>query len=121
MEGVAAYERTFRRAGLPLFIEDYSATEDVFTRALPFLTLVFLALVLGALNFDWPWWANVLAFLGGVAALIGAYGVINVVRGKPFASRPTKVGVPELAAFVVLPSPLPLVFGGQVVSAAVTA
>src|SRR5919109_384617 len=101
MEGVAAYERAFRRAGLPLFIEDYTATEDVFTRALPVLTLVFLILVLGALNFTWPWWANVLAFLGGVAGLLGAYGMLNVLRGRPFASRPTKVGVPELAAFVI--------------------
>ena len=34
---LAAYERRFRRAGLPLLIEDYSPYEDVFTRAVPLL------------------------------------------------------------------------------------
>ena len=121
MEGTAQYERAFRRAGLPLFIEDYSATEDVFTRALPFLSLVFLVLVVGALNLEWPVWANVLAVVGGALGSIGAFGLLNVARGRPLWSRPTRVGVPELAAFVLLPSLLPLVFGGQIVSAAVTA
>jgi hypothetical protein len=121
MDDIAAYERRFRRAGLPLFIEDYSATEDIFSRALPFLTLVFLVTVLGAVNLDWSFGANVLAFLGGVAILLGVFGVVNVARGRPFASIPRKLGLPELAVFVVLPALLPLVFGGQLGSAAVTA
>jgi hypothetical protein len=53
MREAEAYERQFRRAGLPLFIENYSATGDVFTRALPFLALVFVALVFGAVNLRW--------------------------------------------------------------------
>ena len=40
MDELAAYERRLRRAGLPLLIEDYSAWEDVFTRAVPLLSLV---------------------------------------------------------------------------------
>lgn len=114
-------ERSFRRAGLPNLIEDYSAAEDVFTRALPFLTLVFLLEIFNALNLEWAWWANVLALLGGVAILLGAAGAMNVARGRPFASVPTRVGPIELGAFVVLPSILPLVFGGQWRSALVTA
>ncbi len=121
MDEIAAYERRFRRAGLPLLIEDYSATEDVFTRALPFLTLVFLLDILGAINLEWSAIANVAAFLGGVVILLGAFGVMNVVRRRPFGSVPTKVGVPELTAFVLLPAILPLVFGGQALSALVTA
>ena len=35
-------ERGFRRDGLPNLIVDLSATEDIFTRAIPFLTLVFV-------------------------------------------------------------------------------
>ena len=31
------FERQFRRAGLPLFIEDFSAATDVYNRALPIL------------------------------------------------------------------------------------
>lgn len=121
VESLADYERRFRRAGLPLFIEDYSATEDVFTRALPLLTLVFLFTVLEAVNLEWPLLANVAAFVGGAAILVGAFGLLNVLRGRPFWSAPRKVGIPELVGFVVFPSILPLVFGGQVVSSGVTA
>jgi hypothetical protein len=113
-------ERSFRRAGVPNLIEDYSAAEDVFTRALPFLGLVFVLELLNAMNLDWPWWANALALLGGVAILLGAGGLLNAARGRPFASIPTRVGPIELGAFVVLPSILPLVFGGQWRSALVT-
>jgi hypothetical protein len=113
-------EREFRHAGLPLLAEDYRATEDVFTRAIPLLALVFVAEILGAVNLDWSAAANALALLGGVTLLLGAFGLLNVVRGRPFASIPTKVGVPELTAFVVLPVVLPLVFGGQLTSALVT-
>ena len=44
---IAELERGFRRAGLPLFIEDYSATTDVFNRVVPLLGLVFLGEMLG--------------------------------------------------------------------------
>ncbi len=113
-------ERGFRRAGLPLLAEDYTATGDVFTRAIPLLALVFVIELLGAVNLEWSAIANALALLGGIALLLGAFGILNVVRGRPFASVPAKVGVPELSAFVVLPVVLPLVFGGQLTSALVT-
>ena len=45
-------ERDFRRSGLPLLSEAYSATEDVFTRAIPLLALVFVLEILGAINLD---------------------------------------------------------------------
>lgn len=118
---VASYERRFRKAGLPLLIEGYSATEDVFTRALPLLTLVFLIEILGAINLEWSLAANVAAFIGGIALLLGTFGVINLIRLRPFRSVPRKVGVPELSIFVLLPSILPLLFGGQLGSAVITA
>lgn len=113
-------ERSFRGAGLPLLAEHYSATEDVFTRTIPLLAIVFVLELLGAVNLEWSAAANVLAVAGGLALLVGAFGVVNTVRGRPFASIPTKVGVPELSAFVLLPVVLPLVFGGQAGSALVT-
>jgi hypothetical protein len=113
-------EHDFRRSGLPLLSEDYSATEDVFARAIPLLALVFVLEILGAINLEWGPGANVLAVIGGLALLLGAFGILNVVRGRPFFSIPRKLGVPELAAFVVLPVVLPLVFGGQLQSALVT-
>jgi hypothetical protein len=115
-------ERAFRRAGVPNLIEGYSAAEDVFTRAIPVLTLVFVLELFNSLNLEWgSALANALAFLGGVALMLGAFGALNVTRGRPFVSLPTRVGAPELAAFVVLPALLPLVFGGQWRSAAATA
>lgn len=121
MEQLDAYERRFRRAGLPLFIEDYTATEDVFTRAAPFLALVFVMEVLGAVNLDWSLAANAGAALGGLAMLLGAFGLLNVARGRRFWQVPDRVGAAELAAFVLVPAALPAVFGGQLTSSAVTA
>jgi hypothetical protein len=118
---VADYERHFRRAGLPLFIENYTATEDVFTRAVPLLGFVFIAEMLGAISLDWSPLANVAAALGGLAILLGTYGVINRARGRSFLALPDRVGSTELALFVLVPALLPLIFGGQVGSAIVTA
>jgi hypothetical protein len=118
---LADYERRFRRAGLPLFIEDYSAREDVWTRAAPFFVFVFIGEMLGAIDLDWPILANVGAALGGLAILLGAFGLINLLRKRPFWSLPEDVGPLELAGFVLLPAALPLIFGGQWGSAALTA
>jgi hypothetical protein len=117
---VAECERQLRQAGLPLLIQDYSASEDIFTRALPFLGFVAFVEVLGALKFDWPWWLNALAFFGGLGLLVVSFGVFNRWRGRPFFALPRRVGAPELAAFVLLPSLLPLVIGGQLGTAAGT-
>jgi hypothetical protein len=121
MDTIADYERGFRRAGLPLLIEDYSASEDIFNRAVPFLAFEFLVSVLGAVNLEWSALANVGALAGGLVLLLGTYGAVNLLLGRPFLSVPRSVGLPELAAFVLVPASLPLVFGGQVVSSAITA
>lgn len=105
---LARYERRFRRAGLPLFIEDFSPTHDIFNRAAPLLTLVFLAEMLGATQLEWKWYENILAGAAGLAILIGAFGVLNWLRGRPFWSLPTRFGLPELAVFVLLPALFPL-------------
>ena len=114
-------ERGFRRAGLPLFIEDYSATTDVFNRVVPLLGLVFLGELLGALNLEWSPLANLAAALGGLAILLVAVALINRRDGRPPVAVPQRVGKTELAAFVLLPALLPLIFGGQWRSALVTA
>jgi hypothetical protein len=105
-------ERGFRREGLPNLIVDRSASDDVFTRAIPFLTLVFVVEVVNALDVD-AGWANLLLGLGGALVLFGGFGLLNLVRGRRFLSIPSRVGVPELAVFVVLPALLPVLFGGQ--------
>jgi hypothetical protein len=116
-----AYERRFRHAGLPLLIEGWNASEDVFTRAVPLLALVFVAELLGAIDLDWSLWANMAAATGGLAILLSGFGLLNLARRRRFFELPHRVGRLELAIFVILPALLPLVFGGQVVSAVVTA
>jgi hypothetical protein len=121
VDELAAYERRFRKAGLPLFIEDYTAAGDVFNRAIPLLALVFVAELLGAIDLDWPLEANVAAAVGGLLVLLAAAGLVNRMQGRRFLSIPPRLGTIELATFVLVPALLPLIFGGQVESAVVTA
>ena len=118
---LSAYERRFRRAGLPLLIEDYSASTNVFNRAVPLLVLVFFGEMLGATSLDWSFAANVGAALGGLAVLLCAGAIVNRVRGRRAFALPDDIGRIELVAFVLLPALLPLAFGGQWRSALVTA
>lgn len=112
-------ERSFRRAGLPTFIRGYSARQ-AFAKALPLLTLVFVLEILNALNRDFRFWTNVGFLAGGIVISLGTIGVLNLARGQRFLSVPGRIGVPEMLVFGLVPSVLPLLFGGQETSAAVT-
>lgn len=115
------YERRFRRAGLPLFIEGYSPASDIFNRAVPLIGLVFFLEMLGAIDLQWSVAANLAAALGGLLILLVGIALTNRARGRPARSVPQTVGWPELSGFVWLPALLPVVFGGQWRSALVTA
>jgi hypothetical protein len=117
---LGAYERRLRRAGLPLLIEDYSAREDVFNRAIPFLALMFLAELGSASNLEWSLWANVAAVVVGLVVLLAPIAALNVHRQQRWYALPQRVGYTELAIFVLVPPLLPLIAGGQVGSAALT-
>jgi len=58
--------------GLPPVIAGYSATEDVFTRATPFLATVFFLEVFGAFDDRFDGWAQAGAFVVAAAILITA-------------------------------------------------
>jgi hypothetical protein len=105
-------ERGFRRDGLPNLIVDLSATDDIFTRAIPFLTLVFVVEAVSALDVN-AGWTNLLLGLGGAAVLLGGFGLLNVARRRRFLSIPQRVGIPELVGFVTLPALVPVLFSGQ--------
>lgn len=107
----------FRRAGLPLFVEGFTASKDVFNRAAPLLGVVFAGELLGAGQLDWSWWQNLLAVTGAVAVVLAAIATINFAHGRPARAVPERLGKTELAAFVIVPALLPLIFGGQVGSA----
>jgi hypothetical protein len=113
-------ERWFIDRGMPHFISRYSASRDVFTRTLPILTAIFLLELLGALNLEWAVWVNVLAAAGGFGLLLGIWALANVLRERPALVRPGQIGRIELVVFVLAPAALPLVFGGQLGSAALT-
>jgi hypothetical protein len=98
------------RRGLPHLIDDYSATTDVFTRAVPFLTVVFVAEVFFTFDEDRGGLAELLPFLGGMIVLFGAAALVNRMRGRRLFQRPDRVGAPELALFVLVPPLLPLLF-----------
>lgn len=115
------YEEGFRRAGLPLFSEDFSLAGDVYNRAVPLLGLVFLGEMLGAGQLAWTWWQNVLAIAAALSILLVAIGLANKARGHPFSAIPQTLDAPELTGFVLLPALLPLIFGGQLGSAVATA
>lgn len=118
---IEAYEEEFRRSGLPLFIEGFSAETDVWNRAAPLLAFVFIAEMFGAIQLEWAFIANLGAAVGGLAILLLAAGAINRWQGRPFTAVPEDVEELELAAFVLIPAILPLIFGGQVGSAIGTA
>lgn len=115
------FEREFRRAGVPLLTEDYSASEDIFNRAVPLLGLVLVAELLGPLSTDFSTLGNIVAVAVGLGLLVLALGSINKLRGRPFFSLPRKVGRPELAAFVIAPALLPGLISGHWGIAALTA
>lgn len=110
---VTACERTFRRYGLPLLIEDHTARRDVFGRAAPLLLVLLLVGLVGAVNLDWAAWQNVLAVLGGAIAIAAAYALVNLLRGRRWSTLPQDVGTPELAFFVLAPAVPPLLAGWQ--------
>ncbi|MEO0494731.1 MAG: hypothetical protein AAF081_15090, partial [Actinomycetota bacterium] len=105
-------ERWFVRRGLPHLIDDYTATDDIFTRMAPFLAgVVFLEFFL-AFGDRWSGWSQAVAFLGGMAALVGGIAGVNRIRGRRFFQLPNDIGVWELALYVLVPI-VPTVIGAE--------
>lgn len=103
-------ERWFVHRGLPHLIDHYRATTDVWTRAAPFLTVVFLAELAFSLDEDREGWDEALPLLGGLAILVGGVMLVNRLRGRRPLQRPDRVGTPELTLFVFGPAVLPALF-----------
>ncbi len=110
-EQVERTEHWFVARGVPHLIANYRATEDVLTRALPILTLIFVASSVSAIDTDWPAVGIAFAVAGGVAILIGGWALLNRWRGRRPLARPDSVGLVEIGAFVLFPAALPVIFG----------
>ncbi len=120
VDQIAATERWFVRRGIPHFTAEYSASEDVLTRALPVLILAFLASAVAAVDLDWPTVGIVFAIIGGFAVLLTGWALLNRLRGRRPLAPPNRVGPIEIGAFLLIPSLLPVVFGGEWGGAAIT-
>ncbi len=108
-----AIERWFARRGVPHFIEDYTATTDIWTRSAPLLLIAYVAGGFNALDLrDWSLGENLLGSALVIGVLVATWAVTNLSRRRPLLSRPTVVGAPELAAFVVGPA-VPSAIVGQ--------
>ncbi|MCP5029278.1 MAG: hypothetical protein GY929_23640 [Actinomycetia bacterium] len=107
-------ERWFVRKGVPHAIADYSAREDVLTRAAPFLTLVFFAEVFfGTFSDRLAGWAQAAGLAGGLMVLLAIGVLVNRVRGRRPFRPPDDIGSVELAVFVLAPALLPLLFANE--------
>ncbi len=120
-DSIADTERWFLRRGVPHLIANYNAAEDVFTRVLPLLIVIFLFSMIGALSDDFSIGENIGVAIGGVALLLAIWAGVNWLRGvRPLLTRPERVGRLELAVFILGPAFVPIVFGGQFSTAGLT-
>lgn len=104
-------EDWFVRNGIPHFIDDFKASEDVWTRAVGFLTFIFFCELFLTFGRDVSGWQQVAAFLGGIGIIAAAIVVLNRVRGRESFARPNDIGIGELALFVLIPPVLALLGG----------
>lgn len=101
-EELTEIERWFLARGIPHFIADYTSSTRVWTRALPFLLVTYL---LGALPFTSDSWRDAaFEFAITITCVLAAWVGLNVYRGQPFFSRPTRIGKVELGVYVLGPS-----------------
>lgn len=108
---VDATEDWFVRNGIPHFIDDFKASEDVWTRAVGLLTLIFFSEMFLTFGQDVEGWQQFAAFLGGIVIITGAIVLLNRFRGRTPFARPNTIGVGELALFVMVPPVLALLGG----------
>lgn len=102
-------ERWFVRQGIPHFIEDYSATGDILTRAVPALVTILFAELVLTFGDRFTGLAQAGVFLLGVGVLLVTAAIVNRVRGRRLLALPDDVGALEIAAFILLPPLLRLV------------
>ena len=110
-ELIDATEDWFVRNGIPHFIDDFTASEDVWTRAVGALSLVFFAELFLTFGDEFTGFQQAGAFLLGLAVAVGAFVLLNRLCGRSNFARPRTIGVGELALFVFVPPILALLGG----------
>lgn len=79
----------------------------MFTRAVPTLTVVVVLELLGALDSEWAWWVNLGVAAASLAALLGVWALVNVLRTRS-ALGPAGTGGRDRAGLGLLVRALPL-------------
>ncbi len=105
-EAIASTERWFRSRGVPHFIDNYNAREDILTRAMPVLVLTLLLEALLFIQRDFLWWVNVLIVVFILALMLGSWAALNFARGRRPLSLPERVGWIEVSVYLLLPGSL---------------
>lgn len=100
---LASTETWFVRRGLPYFIEDRKATDDVFTRALPLLLGLFVINLMVVLSLHLWLWQRIGGAALGIVLMVALYGLRNKVRGDKVLGRPSRIGWIEIGGFVLIP------------------
>ena len=99
----------FTRQGLPHLIDDYSATQDIFTRMTPFLIIAFFAEVGFGFGNRFSGWAQAEIIGLFLLASIGSGAVLNLVRKRHVFALPKRVGALEIGVFVLVPALLSMI------------
>src|SRR5947207_5921212 len=105
-------ERWLVRRGVPHLIADYDAREDIWTRSLPVLVVLYVARGLWALELDNSAVFNIVVTLVVLGLLVATLVLANRFHHRPAFGRPREVGPPELVVFVIGPE-IPSVALGQ--------
>jgi len=112
-QSLAETEEWFVDRGIPHLIANYSATEDVWTRAITFLVAVFLGELFLTFGPEVGGWRQFGIFLLGLVIAFGSVAVANIFAGRKAFSKPNDIGLIELSLFVFVPSLLVFIGGSS--------
>jgi len=110
-------EQYFLHAGMPHLQKDYDPREDTLTRLAPFLLVIFVVGLVASLT-NVPVFRRLLITAVLFGLVVGAFVVINRLRGRPAFALPDRVGYVETAVLLIAPAAASLVTDGDPWSAA---
>jgi hypothetical protein len=105
-QAVRETETWFVRRGLPFFVEGRTieVNDLVHGRSLAVLVVAYFGSLLLAVPSDEPWTTRLLYSGIGLALLLAVWALANLFRHRMAMERPRRVGIVELAVFVVGPA-----------------
>ncbi len=102
------------RQGLPHLIDDYSATQDIFTRMTPFLIIVFFAEVGFGFGNRFSGWVQAEIIGLFFLAAIGSGLLLNLIQKRRIFALPKRVGAMEIGVFIFVPALLSMISANRI-------